>query len=53
MSPEEIKQLRERLKLTQPELAYKLQIAPMTVSRWERGVSDPSKVFVTQMLKMG
>lgn len=53
MKADQIKQLRERLKLTQPELAYKLQIAPMTVSRWERGVSNPSKVFVTQMKKMG
>lgn len=53
MTSNQIKKLRERLKLTQPELAYKLQIAPMTVSRWERGISNPSKIFITQMKKMG
>ncbi len=53
MNPKEIKDLRDKLKLTQPELAYKLQIAPMTVSRWERGISAPSKVFITAMKRMG
>ena len=53
MKPKEIKQLRERLNLTQPELAYKLDVAPMTVSRWERGVCSPHKNFIKQMKKMG
>ena len=53
MTKEEIKDLRSRLKLTQPELAYKLDVAPMTVSRWERGVSEPSKIFIKLMQKMG
>lgn len=53
MESNEVKSLRQSLGLTQPEFAHKLQIAPMTVSRWERGVSEPSKVFITQMKKMG
>tara|TARA_R110002153_G_scaffold244949_1_gene400444 strand:+ start:695 stop:859 length:165 start_codon:yes stop_codon:yes gene_type:complete len=52
MKPNEVKQLREDLKLTQQELAYMLQVAPMTVSRWETGNSKPSRIFTTMMLKM-
>jgi transcriptional regulator with XRE-family HTH domain len=32
---------RERLALTQRELADKLGVADVVVSRWERGVAEP------------
>src|SRR5262249_27301107 len=38
MKPEELQQQRERLRLTQQELAVKLGVAVMTVSKWERGI---------------
>ena len=45
MSPEEFKSGRSTIGLTQTELARRLGVHPMTVSRWERGfVSIPSPV---------
>lgn len=32
----------QQLGYTQPELAEKLEIRPISISRWERGVSTPS-----------
>ena len=52
MTPEEIKQLRERLKLTQMELAYLLDTTPTSVSGWELGRNKPSKIYVREMKKL-
>lgn len=35
MKPENLKEWREKMGLTQKELAEKLKVAPNTVSRWE------------------
>ena len=35
--------LRERLDMTQPELAKKLGVSTMSVRRWERGTEEPAK----------
>jgi DNA-binding transcriptional regulator YiaG len=40
MTPKELKARRERLDLSQTELAKKLKVHLMTVSRWERGVVE-------------
>jgi transcriptional regulator with XRE-family HTH domain len=37
MKPWKLKQVRERLKLTQAELAARLGVTPNSVARWERG----------------
>ena len=37
MTGTEVRRLRRRLKLTQTGLAARLQVHPLTVSRWERG----------------
>lgn len=37
-----IKELREKLFLTQEEFANKLNISPITVSRWESGKFEPT-----------
>jgi DNA-binding transcriptional regulator YiaG len=37
MTPAELKQRRERLGLTQVQLAALLDVQPTTVSRWETG----------------
>jgi DNA-binding transcriptional regulator YiaG len=41
-SPERIKQLREKLGVTQKELGEKLGVHVITVTRWETGACEPS-----------
>jgi len=36
-----IERLRDRLQLSQTELARKLHVSAMAISRWERGVNEP------------
>lgn len=43
MDQEEIKALRETLGLSQQELGVKLGLAAITISRWERGISQPRR----------
>jgi transcriptional regulator with XRE-family HTH domain len=38
MGPEDLRQRREALKMTQNELAEKLGLSGNTVSRWEKGL---------------
>jgi putative zinc finger/helix-turn-helix YgiT family protein len=45
LRPEEIRQKREALGLTQKELAACLDISPFTVSRWETGAQVQQKVL--------
>lgn len=40
----DIKAIREKLRLTQEELAHKLGVSWGTVARWEGGKSKPSKL---------
>ncbi|MDB9315609.1 helix-turn-helix domain-containing protein [Spirulina sp. CS-785/01] len=39
-----IKELRERLQLSQESLAQQLGVSFQTVSRWERGLAKPSRL---------
>jgi len=39
---EDIKKLRDSLELTQEALARELGVSFSTVSRWERGIGNPS-----------
>src|SRR5208283_1159998 len=43
MSPEEIRELRERLDLTQEEMSGLLQIGAKSYTRWESGRARPSR----------
>ena len=52
MTPDEIKALRERLNISQEELAHRLPVSVKTVSRWENGHSKPSRIFVRLMKEM-
>lgn len=45
----EIKELRERLGLTQQAFAVKLGVAIYTVRRWETGVNNPSPMALTNL----
>lgn len=44
MTPEQLKAAREKLKLTQEELAGKLEVHRVTVVDWERAKKPISKV---------
>ena len=49
MNNKEIKSLREKLGLTQKELAARVRVDAITVSRWERGEQKPSQRAVRQL----
>ena len=49
MTPEEIFLLRNKLKLTQLELATQLRVNYSVVSRWERGISRPSRLMLRKL----
>ncbi len=53
MTKEEIKALRAKLNMTQVEFAHKIDVQPVTVSRWERGECYPSKPCIKEMKKLG
>ena len=47
--PEEIKKLRESLGMTQEEFARELGVSFSTVSRWETGRGQPSRLARQQI----
>jgi len=51
MAPSDIKRHRRRLGLSQVELAQRLGVHPLTVSRWERG-AVPMPKAAGELLKL-
>ena len=51
--PLDIKKIRKKLGLTQVELAARLGVDPITISRWERRLSRPSKLALHQLENLG
>jgi DNA-binding transcriptional regulator YiaG len=51
-SPERIKQLREKLGVTQKELGEKIGVHVITVTRWETGACEPSNVCLKMLLQL-
>lgn len=49
MDAQEIRELRQRLGLTQIELAERLGTSQRVVTRWENGEHKPIRAFVTIM----
>lgn len=49
----QITQLRGRLKINQAELARRLECSAMTISRWERGLLQPSAEHFIQLGNLG
>jgi transcriptional regulator with XRE-family HTH domain len=47
-----IRQLRERLGLSQSALAKKLRCSSMSISRWERGINEPPAQFYLALGKL-
>lgn len=47
--PRKIKAIRQHLRLSQEELAYKLGVSFTSVNRWENGQTKPSKLARKQL----
>ena len=45
----DVKGLRERLGLTQVELAARIKVSPAAVQRWERGTSKPQPAYAERL----
>lgn len=52
MNSKEIKTLRESLGLTQKELAARVKVDAITVSRWERNEQKPSNHAKRQLARL-
>ena len=52
MNSEQIKQLRKRLGLTQKEIAARLKVDFITVSRWERGEQRPGRDALKRLARL-
>jgi phage repressor protein C with HTH and peptisase S24 domain len=49
----QITKLRERLEINQAELARRMECSAMTISRWERGLLQPSAEHLIQLGNLG
>jgi putative transcriptional regulator len=47
--PSALVEMRHRLSLSQEDLARELGVSFVTVNRWEKGHSKPSKLAMTQV----
>jgi len=52
MNSKDISKLRKELKLTQKELAARVKVDAITVSRWERGEQKPSPQAERQLTRL-
>ena len=52
MNATEIKEIRERLHLTQEALAHLLGVSFQTINRWERGLFKPSKLALDKIKQL-
>ena len=52
MTPDQIKQLRLEMKLTQKQFAEIFFVHTHTVSKWERGIKMPGKLIIKTMKAM-
>lgn len=52
MEKQEILNIRKAMNWTQVQMAEFLEVKPLTVSRWETGVTHPLPVFVSKMLRL-
>ena len=47
-----LKVLREKKRLSQEDLARKLQISRQSISKWEQGISYPSILYLVPLIKI-
>jgi len=49
MKPEEIKALREKLRLSQEDMGPIINVSFQTINRWERGINKPSRLAIEKL----
>lgn len=49
---EQVRSLRTRLKLTQFQLALRLNVQPRTIQRWELGKSQPHAIYMRRIRQL-
>ena len=47
-----IRKIRDRLHLTQAQLAERLKVTRVTVARWETGIHNPHPSFMSKMKEL-
>ena len=52
MNKEEIKDLRQRLKMSQADFANKIGVRQLSILRWENGHSKPSPLAVEKLQRL-
>ena len=52
LNPDQIKELRLRLKMTQDQFADEIGVHTMTVSRWERGQSTARGLALRELHRL-
>ena len=52
MKPDEIKRLRQRLRLSLLDMAAQLGVSPATVEAWEQGRRRPSQAAAVRLEKL-
>jgi DNA-binding transcriptional regulator YiaG len=51
MDSDKIKELREKMGLSQTEFAHEVGVTPSMVSSWERGAHEPRQAKIIRKLK--
>lgn len=49
MAPDDVFRLRTKLKMTQRQFADLVGVDPITISRWERGVTKMERAMITHV----
>lgn len=52
MNSNDIKEIREKLGLTQEALAHVLGVSFQTINRWEKGLFNPSNLALEKIKKL-
>jgi len=52
MTGEDVRELRKQMGLTQAELAHKMDVDSITISRWERGETKPHRASVKKLMRL-
>ncbi len=50
VTPEIIRETRERLNLSRPVFAHELHVSPRTLEKWEQGLTKPNEQAATLIL---